>query len=400
MNLSMREALNNKYDDISEILNSINGEKNQKLNQTAVPAWKHLKVNNFNLESFHLPKIEPFNKDYINLENDTLDKAVVLETKNALWVVEDIEELINLKDSFGISDKFIALGEYNFNTGVYVRSYENERVESPIRLSFEMDEKNPTTVDHNIVVAEKGSKVTVVIDYSTKDYYDGFHNGVTKVFAKENSEVTIVKVQRMNDKSMHFDSNVAFVERDAKVNWVIIELGSKINVTNYISNLEGNNSVSQLYSAYLVDGTGKQDIYYTANHRGMRSESNMEIKGVVKDEGRKVFRGNIDFKKGSSRSKGSQEEDVLLLSPKVKTDSIPMLLCEEDDVEGAHAATVGQIDEAKLFYLMSRGFSEKEAEKLVIEARFSPIFEKVPVLELREFLEEELKKRLIDDVNC
>jgi FeS assembly protein SufD len=406
MNGTIRELSKNKYDDIIDILNAVNSEKEHKLNQTVVPAWSYLKVNNFNLEKFTLPKIEAFNKQYLSFEDGTLDNALVLETKEALEVVKDINEFINLKESFGVSDKFVALGEYNFNSGVFLRTCENHVVDSPIRLNFVMDRENPTVIDHNIIIAEKGSKVTIVMDYSINDSdikvqndvlveNKPFHNGVTKVFAKENSEVTIVKIQRMNDKSTHFDSNVAFVERDGKVNWVTIEIGSEINVTNYVTNLKGDNSSSELHSAYLIDGTRKQDIYYTVNHSGRRSESNMEIKGVLKDKAKKLFKGNIDFKKGASKAKGSQDEDVLLLDPTVKTDSVPMLLCEEDDVEGAHAASVGQMDEDKLFYLMSRGFSEKEAKKLVVEAKFSPIFDRVPVQELKDFLLEELRKRLV-----
>lgn len=398
MNGTIRELSKNKYDDIIDILNAVNSEKEHKLNQTVVPAWSYLKVNNFNLEKFTLPKIEAFNKQYLSFEDGTLDNALVLETKEALEVVKDIKEFINLKESFGVSDKFVALGEYNFNSGVFLRTCENHVVVSPIRLNFVIDRENPTVIDHNIIIAEKGSKVTVVMDYSIDDVLvenKPFHNGVTKVFAKENSEVTIVKIQRMNDKSTHFDSNVAFVERDGKVNWVTIEIGSEINVTNYVTNLKGDNSSSELHSAYLIDGTRKQDIYYTVNHSGRRSESNMEIKGVLKDKAKKLFKGNIDFKKGASKAKGAQDEDVLLLDPTVKTDSVPMLLCEEDDVEGAHAASVGQMDEDKLFYLMSRGFSEKEAKKLVVEAKFSPIFDRVPVQELKDFLLEELRKRLV-----
>jgi Fe-S cluster assembly scaffold protein SufB len=181
------------------------------------------------------------------------------------------------------------------------------------------------------------------------------------------------------------------------VNWVTIEMGSNINVTNYMSNLDEENSKADIYSAYFVDGDRRQDLYYTANHKGRRSESNMIIKGVLKDSSKKVFRGNIDFKRGSSKSKGSQEENVLLLSPNVKTDSVPMLLCQEEDVDGAHAASVGKIDEGKMFYLMSRGFSEHDAKKLVIEAEFSPIFDRVPDENLKKILGAEIKRRLSND---
>lgn len=390
--MNVRENLVKK----AEVLTIFNKEKEHKLNQTIVPAWRHLKVNNFLLEDYRIPVIEEYKRDYIDLNAIDFEKAVVLPMEEAVRR-EKISPCLEVKERFGVSEDFVKVAEQGFNSGIFVKIPKNEKVDAFIRVNFIMDEENPMVVDNNLITAEAGSKVTVLFDYSTKGENKAFHNGVTKVFAEEGSEVIVVKIQRMNDASHHFDSNLAYVKRGAKVNWVTIEIGSAINVTNYISNLEEEVSSSDIYSAYLVDGERSQDIYYTANHKGRRSECNMEIKGVVKDRAKKIFRGNIDFKKGSSRSKGAQEEDVLLLSPKVKTDSIPMLLCEEEDVEGAHAASVGQMDEDKLFYLMSRGFNEGEAKKLVVEAKFSPIFDRVPAEDLKEILAEELRRRLVNE---
>ncbi|MBC2581643.1 Fe-S cluster assembly protein SufD [Clostridium sp. DJ247] len=394
MNTNIKENVKSRPTDIIEI---INNKEEHKLNQTVVPTWRHLKVNSFLLKDYKLPSLEPYKKKYISFEENTLNGVEVLDTKSWVKKGKDLCGYLNTNDSFGVSKELTFLGEKGFNSGVFIRTSENADIKSPIKLNFVMNDKNPVVIDHNIVIAEKGSKVTLVIDYSTDNIDKALHNGVTKVFAMDNSNVTVVKIQRMNDKSQHFDSNVAFVERGAKVNWITIEFGSETNITNYISNLNEDNSSSELYSAYFVDGSRKQDIYYTANHFGRRTESIMDVKGVLKDKAKKVFRGNIDFKKGSTKSKGAQTEDVLLLDAAVKSDSIPMLLCEEDDVEGAHAASVGQMDEDKLFYLMSRGFNEKEAKKLVVEAKFTPIFDRIPVKELRELLIDELNRRLVDE---
>ena len=131
-------------------------------------------------------------------------------------------------------------------------------------------------------------------------------------------------------------------------------------------------------------------------HKGVRSLSNIETKGVLMDESRKVFRGNLYFKKGARASKGVEGEYVLLLDPKVKSDSIPGLFCEEDDVQGEHAASAGQMDKDKLFYLMSRGLSERESKKLIVEASFRPVIDKIPLISMRDMLMEEIERRLLD----
>jgi Fe-S cluster assembly scaffold protein SufB len=112
------------------------------------------------------------------------------------------------------------------------------------------------------------------------------------------------------------------------------------------------------------------------------------------DESKKVFRGNLDFKTGAKRSKGIEEEYVILLDPNVKSDSLPALMCDEDDVQGEHAASAGQIDKNKLFYLMTRGLSEREAKKLIVEAQFKPIIDNIPIENLRNIINSEISRRL------
>jgi Fe-S cluster assembly scaffold protein SufB len=201
----------------------------------------------------------------------------------------------------------------------------------------------------------------------------------------------------MNDNSHHFDSNAAYVGQCAEVNWVEVNIGGKESITNILNNLEETESKSNLSSIYFGDGDRVIDLNYLMNHAGRRTISNIETKGALKDRAKKVFRGTIDFKLGASRSKGSEEEYALLLDKEVKASSVPLLLCSEDNVEGQHAASAGQIDNEKLFYIMSRGFSEKEAKKLIVEASFAPIVDKVPCEDLRDVIRDEIQRRLVDE---
>jgi Fe-S cluster assembly scaffold protein SufB len=125
------------------------------------------------------------------------------------------------------------------------------------------------------------------------------------------------------------------------------------------------------------------DLSFTANHMGKKSESDILGKGVLSGQARKVFRGTLNFVDGSAQSVGKEEEIVLLLSEKVKADSIPALMCQEDDVIGEHGASIGQLDEEQLFYLMSRGLPESEAKLLVIASGFREILEGITDEKLR-----------------
>jgi Fe-S cluster assembly scaffold protein SufB len=129
-------------------------------------------------------------------------------------------------------------------------------------------------------------------------------------------------------------------------------------------------------------------------HIGKKTTSTILSKGSLQKDSHKVFRGNLVFEKGSTGSVGKEEEFVMLLNEKLKSDSIPGLFCKEDDVIGEHAASVGQVDKNKLFYLMSRGFSEPEARKLMIRSAYEEVLVKMKIGEVSEVVSQEINERI------
>ena len=367
---------------------------NKALNTLPVITWRWLKVNEAKLKDFNVSEIPAYNKPFISSKD--FEEVIVKKMNSSFKVNDNIKYFINKEEHYGVSQEFVELGEKHYNSGIFVHAPKNTKLAEAIKLEYKLDEENPAVVDNNIIVAEENSEITIVIDYTTIDAVEAFHNGVTKVYAGNGSTVNIIKVQRMNNKSYHFDSHVAYSGHGAKVNWIQVELGAKNSITNYINNLNEENSEANISSVYLADGERSIDLSYLMNHRGRRSLSNIQTRGALKDKSKKVFRGTLDFKRGASRSKGSEEEYVILLDKTVKSDAIPLLLCQEDDVEGLHAASAGQIDSDKLFYLMSRGLDEKEAKKMIIEASFTPIIDKIPLEDLRKAITEEVHRKIVN----
>ena len=109
----------------------------------------------------------------------------------------------------------------------------------------------------------------------------------------------------------------------------------------------------------------------------------MHTAGVLTGSADKILRGTVDFRRGAKRGVGHESEDVLLFSPTARNRTAPLILCGEEEVEGQHAASVGRLDESKLYYLRSRGLSESQARRLMVDARFAPAIEKIPLEELR-----------------
>jgi len=187
------------------------------------------------------------------------------------------------------------------------------------------------------------------------------------------------------------------MEDGATINYVLIELGAKNSITNFRTDLDGYKSSANMHNVYIGDKKRNIDINYLINHYGKETKSSIEARGALKDESKKTFRGTIDFKKGAAKSKGKEVEYTVLLSPKVRNRSVPVLLCTEEDVEGQHAASAGKIDDNKLFYLMTRGFSEKEAKKLIVEASMRPIIDMIPGKTAKEEIYEYIRRKLINE---
>ena len=178
-------------------------------------------------------------------------------------------------------------------------------------------------------------------------------------------------------------------------------MARKIDLNKIIKKMDAqypNGELSELEKArYLYIELGKLlkfDINYISELRGEKNNINMEIQGALKDNAKKNFKGTIDFKKGAKKATGDENEFCMLLSKDARSKALPMLLCREEDVQGNHSSAAGKVDEKALFYIMSRGFSYKEAMKLIVKTKFNNILETIKNETLKEEIINEIDRRL------
>ncbi len=310
------------------------------------------------------------------------------------WNVNEDRLFKGSKDLNGIGAEFGKLAGENQNSGVRIEIEAGRRLPAPIVIEYDLDENNRTVIDQNLVVGEKDSEVTVVMVYRSPNGLKAFHGGLTRLYAKENAVIRLIQVQLLGDETWHMGDVGALVEELGSVHLLQAEMGAQNITVGCQARLKGKESSLTIDSIYLGDEERHIDINYIARHEGKSSLSNINVKGALLDHSEKVFRGTIDFKRGASGSKGREEEYAILLSPAVRNRTAPLILCSEDDVDGQHAASTGKMDENKLFYLMSRGLTELDAKKMVIEAEFEPVTEKIPVLELKTAISDQVRKKL------
>lgn len=330
--------------------------------------WNSTRVNNTEVL---LPNLSPKEYSLVKSENKNLDFSYEkFSFSNEL--TETLKAFTNL------SLDFVSTKENSLNNIV----------------SLELNEENNQLVDIIKIKAEENSTLNLALDYFSKEDVKGFRHTIIEVEAEENSNVKIFISQRFSLDILSIQSVYYKVKKNANVEFIQVDLGSKENYLSYIGELVEKEANVSINSIYFGKNNQKLDFNYVANQIGQATNYDLSIKGALADRAQKTCRATIDFKRGSSTSKGSEQEYVTLLSDDIRNVAVPILLCTEDDVEGLHAASAGKIDEDILFYIMSRGFSEIEAKRLILESKFAETIDLIDNEEIRKRVYTTLSKKL------
>ena len=364
--------------------------ENLKLNETPVRTAKNFRINNIKLENIEIPEVIP------EFENVTItgDTSKIDIEQNADNI--DINLAYGLSEELAVQVKAQANQKIKLNIkGTQNEKSKTENLEkAEAEIDFKFDDENSVLVDDIEITATENTKSTVVIKYTSNQESENYHNGIIKAKAEKDSELNIVLINLMNTKSNNFLAIENDFEENAKINYTIIDFGGKNSITNYYSNLQGDNCDNQLNTIYLGKENQLFDLNYIGELRGKKSNIDIEVQGALKDVAKKHFKGTIDFKKGCKKATGNENEACMLLSDTAKSIALPMLLCSEEEVEGNHSSSAGKIGEKELFYIMSRGFELKEAMKLMVRARFNKILENIKNEELKDKILKEIDMRL------
>ncbi len=260
---------------------------------------------------------------------------------------------------------------------------ENVKADKPITIQYKLED-GQGSLSGQVIHAKKNSEVTVIMEYTSDKEASGFHGVSTRLLAEEGAKINVVKVQLLGNGFLHFDDIGGACFDKGEISVISLELGAKKAWTGCYINLSEKESVFNSNMGYLVREDHNLDINYVADHRGQKTNALMQFKGVLMDQASKTFRGTIDFKNGSSGSAGDEQEDALLLSPDVINKTMPVILCQEEDVDGRHGATIGQLGEDLLFYMQSRGIDEEEAKRIMIKARLESVAHMIPDEEIMQ----------------
>ncbi len=273
------------------------------------------------------------------------------------------------------------------NGGVFVYVPKNVVVEQPLQVVFLNDNADASLFNHVLVVADNNSAVTYVETYvSTVEQAKGQANLIEEVIALDNAQVTFGAVDVLAKGFTTYVNRRGHIKRDAKIDWALGLMNDSDTISESITHLVGDGSTANTRTVVVGRGDQKQNFTTEIRHWGKNSEGFILKHGVMKDAAQTIFNGIGKIEHGATKSNAEQESRVLMLSENARGDANPILLIDEDDVMAGHAASVGRVDPIQLYYLMSRGISKQEAERLVIHGFLAPVVTNIPIESVKKQL--------------
>lgn len=336
---------------------------------------------------------------YTQVSEQAKNDGVIIEgLSEALVNHSDLVQKYYMTDAVNVDEhRLTALHTALMNGGVFVYVPKNVVVEHPVQYVVLHDDENTSFYNHVIIVTEQSAEVTYVENYLSNASGEGNQiNIVSEVIAGANSNITYGSVDYLDKGFTGHIIRRGTTEADASINWALGLMNEGSQIIDNTTNLMGDRSTSELKS--VVVGTGDQKINLTSKivQYGKETDGYILKHGVMKENASSVFNGIGYIKHGGTKSIANQESRVLMLSENARGDANPILLIDEDDVEAGHAASVGRVDPEQLYYLMSRGISRREAERLVIHGFLDPVVRELPIedvkCQLREVIELKVSK--------
>ena len=308
---------------------------------------------------------------------------------------EPLAEHPRLYELVGSDEKFAAHNAASWRNGLLIEVPRGVVLEQPLAIRVVNSLDGGSLFWRLLVVAEEGSRFTVVEEYaSTSADLSAYVNAAVEVFVGDGARVEYVSVQNVSRETWHFGSHHARVERDAELDWVAGGFGSKKGKIRIQNDLTGPGATSRVTGAYFADGVQHLDYDTFQEHVAPNTTSDFAFKGALRDSSTAVWRGMIRVERDAQKTNAYQENRNLLLSTDAHADSIPGLEILANDVRCTHGATLGQVDREQLFYLMARGLSRGEAERLIVRGFFQDVLDRIELEPVREALGAALEARI------
>ena len=344
------------------------------INETPVRTSKNFEINEYRNEIILPNKVILSGKSNVKLDN---------------FITNKVDNIANIK--YGIGDKVRDFYLKNINNKISITS---TKTNAEFNISNELKENDILCDYINIDISKDTDCKGVILYSSIKAEHFGFIN----INAEENAKGNIVIVNDLGANSNSYLTIQANTNNYADIKFIVIDFAGKTSINSYYVNLQGEKANADIDLLYFGNNEGNLDYNLLNEVYGQKCTTSINAIGALQNNAKKDFKGTINLIKGCIGSFGRENETCLLLSNTARAKSLPMLLCTEENIEGGeHSSSVGKIDEKTIFYIMTRGLSEKEAIKLAVRASLSTIVDKIYDEKIVNLVQDRIDMRLEED---
>lgn len=380
--------------------------------------WMRSDLRSFKLDRYSLPGAQSTRADVSQWLNDGVELAGNVETFDGVTIHSQLDDHLRSQGVlFGDlsqlaaehesvirpalysvvdpqQDRFALLSAAAWSGGQVLYVPRGVSVARPIYIGHGLSDGG-SDLSRTLIILDDGAEATVLHECgSVSNGAGGFHCGSLEVIVKSNANLRYVNLQDWGRSTWHFAHHRATIDRNASMQWTIAAMGSRFAQVSQQVALVGKGASSQV-NGVMFTQDAQQMTYNTLQHHVASScRSDFLYKSALQDQSRTVWRGMIKVDTAAQKTDGYQRNDNLLLSDQARADSIPGLEILADDVRCTHGSTSGKVDEELIFYARSRGFTRKEAVRMIVTGFFQQIFDRIAIESVREALGQSIARQV------
>jgi Fe-S cluster assembly protein SufD len=293
-------------------------------------------------------------------------------------------------------DKFSALNAACWSGGTLLYVPKKARIDLPLHSLSAMS-AGGVDLGKTLVVLEPGAEATMLSETASATLESaGLHCGSIELIVEQGAKLRYVNLQNWGHEVWHFAHQKAHVGREGRLQWTIGALGARLAKVNQHVAMTGPDAEVQVNGVMFTEG--RQHLSYNTHqhHQAPYCKSDLLYKAALQDRSRTVWRGMIKVDRDAQRTDGYQRNDNLMLSRDARADSIPGLEIEADDVRCTHGSTSGRVDDQQVFYAMTRGYTRREAVRMIVAGFFQQVFDRITIESVRDALGEAIGRRVRD----
>jgi Fe-S cluster assembly protein SufD len=293
-------------------------------------------------------------------------------------------------------DKFSALHAAFWCGGTLLYVPKGVRIEQPLHSLSAMAGAG-IDLGKTLVILADGAEATLLSETASSSADGGgLHCGSIELIVEKAARLRYVNLQNWGHEVWHFAHQKAHVGREGRLQWTIGALGSRLAKVNQHVAMTGPDAEVQVNGVMFTEG--RQHLSYNTHqhHQAAYCKSDLLYKAALQDRSRTVWRGMIKVDRDAQRTDAYQRNDNLMLSRDARADSIPGLEIEADDVRCTHGSTSGRVDEQQVFYAMTRGYTRREAVRMIVAGFFQQVFDRITIESVRDALGEAIGRRVSD----